>query len=53
MLFNWMPFQKVYSKGYFGFRELLRGCLRTKMAIAVEECILLKVRKPDFDKFLK
>lgn len=29
------------------------GCLRTKTAIATEECILLKLRKQDYDKYLK
>jgi CRP-like cAMP-binding protein len=53
ILFNFLPFRKLYSKGYFGFREIIGGCLRTKTAIAVEECILLKVRKQDYDKYLK
>jgi hypothetical protein len=35
MSFNFLSFQKIYSGEYFGFKELLRGCMRTKMAVAI------------------
>ena len=53
MIFNYLLFNKIGSNCYFGFRELMRGCLRTKMAIATEESILLKISKNNFDKYLK
>lgn len=53
MSFGLLPFLKVYSGEYFGFKELVRGCMRTKMAIAVEDSLLVKVNKHEFDKYLK
>ena len=53
MIFNHLPFHKVTAGGYFGFGEVMRGCLRTKMAIATEDCLLLKLTKNTFDKYLK
>ena len=52
-MFGFLPFRKLYSKGYFGFREIMGGSLRSKTAIAVEESILLKLRRQDYDKYLK
>ena len=34
MSFNFLPFHKIYSGEYFGFKELLRSCMRTKVAVA-------------------
>ena len=48
-----LPYLKLYSGGYFGFRELLRGCMRTKMAVALEDSLIFKIRRQDFDKYLK
>jgi CRP-like cAMP-binding protein len=53
MSFNYLPFLTVFSGEYFGFKELLRGCLRTKMAVTLEDSLLLKIRRQDFDKYLK
>ena len=53
MSFNFMSFLKLYSGEYFGFKELQRGCLRTRMAIAIEDSLLIKVRRQDYDKYLK
>ena len=52
-MFGFLPFRKLYSKGYFGFREIMAGSLRSKTAIAVEESILLKLRRQDYEKYLK
>jgi CRP-like cAMP-binding protein len=53
VLFNFLSFRKLYSKSYFGFREIMGGSLRTKTAVAIEETLLLKLRRQDFDKYLK
>lgn len=53
MSFTLLPFGKVFSGEYFGFKELVRGCMRTKMAIAIEDSLLVKVNKHEFDKYLK
>ena len=53
MSFNFLPFHKIYSGEYFGFKELLRSCMRTKVAIATEDSLLVKIRRQDFDKYLK
>ena len=53
MTFNYVPFHKASSGEYFGIKELLRGCLRTKVAVAIEDSLILKIRRQDFDKYLK
>lgn len=52
-MFGFLPFRKLYSKGYFGFREIMSGSLRSKTAIALEESLLLKLRRQDYEKYLK
>jgi CRP-like cAMP-binding protein len=53
MTFNFLPSLKLFSGEYFGFKELVRGCLRTKMAIALEDSLLVKIKKQQFDRNLK